>query len=81
MDLCYCPFGKNCSSCEDGEIFLEDDCLRRYKVVKYKISECRFAVYNPYDFKKMPVTGKNALFDFTFENKNPQKTGVRKGVF
>ena len=47
MDLIYCPFGKNCKNCKiNGDFTLVDRENRRFKVKKYKISECRFKVYN-----------------------------------
>ncbi|MBR3804522.1 MAG: U32 family peptidase [Clostridia bacterium] len=47
MDLVYCPFGKNCKNCKiNGDFTLVDRDNRRFAVKKYKISECRFKVYN-----------------------------------
>ena len=86
MDLIYCPFGKRCAACGvrgAKEIFLSDDCERAAKVVKYKLSDCRFIVYNPYDLKDKAFYGKNRLFDRTFVNGNAEKTGGnrQKGVY
>ena len=76
MDLIYCPFNRKCGSCNIKEIFLSDDCERTYKVLKYKLSECRFVVYNPYDLKDRFIPGKYAFFDKSFSNINEQKTSV-----
>ena len=47
MDLIYCPFSKDCKNCDiNGNFELVDEGDRRFTVKKYKISECRFKVYN-----------------------------------
>ena len=83
MEFIYCPFGKKCAGCEKNNILLKDDCGRIYNVLKYKLSECRFIVYNPYDLLYRHIDGKGEISDFTFRNKTSEKTnGNRlKGVF
>lgn len=82
MEFIYCPFGKKCAGCEKNNILLKDDCGRIYNVLKYKLSECRFIVYNPYDLLYRHIDGKGEISDFTFRNKTSEKTnGNRlKGV-
>lgn len=63
MDLIYCPFSKNCSTCENLDDFiLQDTDKRDFKVIRYKTTECRFKVFNCarliYDVKNV-----NNLYD------------------
>ncbi len=47
MDLLYCPFGKHCQTCDKRGIYeLTDENSRKFPLRRYKISECRFEVYN-----------------------------------
>ena len=47
MDLIYCPFEKKCSSCDKREIYtLTDENGRKFPLRRYKISDCRFELYN-----------------------------------
>lgn len=47
MDLIYCPFSKNCKNCSIPNNFkLVDEENRQFDVIRYKISECRFKVFN-----------------------------------
>ena len=47
MDLIYCPFEKKCSSCDKHEKYtLTDENGRKFPLRRYKISECRFELYN-----------------------------------
>lgn len=47
MDLIYCPFNKNCKNCEiNSDFVLKDEANREFTVKRYKISDCRFKVYN-----------------------------------
>ncbi len=49
MDLIYCPFSKNCADClVDNEFILKDNENRKFIVERYKLSECRFRIYNSY---------------------------------
>lgn len=49
MDLCYCPFGKTCSSCDKKQVYiLTDENNRAFPVRRYVAGDgsCRFEVYN-----------------------------------
>ena len=47
MDLCYCPFEKNCSSCDRREFYtLTDAEGRKFPLRRYVLNGCRFEVYN-----------------------------------
>ncbi len=47
MNLAYCPFDKKCSNClYKFNTYINDENNRRFKLFRYKISECRFMVFN-----------------------------------
>lgn len=48
MDLCYCPFGKTCASCDKRARYtLTDDAGRVFPLRRYRAGDgCRFEVYN-----------------------------------
>lgn len=49
MDLCYCPFGKTCSSCDKKDVYvLTDENGRVFPVRRFVSADgsCRFEVYN-----------------------------------
>ena len=47
MDLIYCPFEKKCSSCDRRELYtLTDENGRKFPLRRYRITECRFELYN-----------------------------------
>ena len=48
MDLCYCPFGRTCASCDRREKYtLRDGEGRAFLLRRYRAAEgCRFEVYN-----------------------------------
>ncbi len=47
MDLIYCPASKNCKNCLLSDNFtLIDEENRQFNVIRYKISECRFKIFN-----------------------------------
>lgn len=49
MDLCYCPFGKTCASCDKKAVYtLTDEGGRAFPVRRYIAGDgsCRFEVYN-----------------------------------
>lgn len=68
MSLMYCPFSKNCASCKRGCLFkLRDSANRVFPVRRYKLSECRFELYNESLLRsKFPF--KKQIFDFTTLN-------------
>ncbi len=50
MDLIYCPLGKTCSKCyATDNMQLIDENNRAFALRRYKISSCRFNLYNAYD--------------------------------
>ena len=52
MELMYCPFGKNCNVCKRSGYFnLTDFSGRKFTVRRFKISSCRFEIYNCCDLK------------------------------
>ncbi|MBQ9480660.1 MAG: U32 family peptidase [Clostridia bacterium] len=66
MDLVYCPFSENCAECKRKNIFfLTDEDGRKFTVRRYKMSRCRFEVYNPYRIVGDGVFSGRRLFDFT----------------
>lgn len=47
MDLIYCPFEKKCSSCDRRNTYtLTDENGRKFPLRRYKITDCRFELYN-----------------------------------
>ena len=49
MDLCYCPFGRTCKTCDQrGEYRLTDEAGRSFPLRRYRTGGkyCRFEVYN-----------------------------------
>ncbi len=47
MDLIYCPFKRKCTDCKRGDVYtLKDEDGRVFIVRRYKLSTCRFKVYN-----------------------------------
>lgn len=47
MDLIYCPFGRSCQNCDmRGSYTLTDESGRVFPLRRYKVSECRFEIYN-----------------------------------
>ena len=68
MDLCYCPFGKTCASCDQKAVYtLTDENGRAFPVRKYKGAkgDCRFEVYNCADLISTGVNGGGKLLDLT----------------
>ena len=47
MDLIYCPFEKKCSSCDKRDLYtMTDENDRKFPLRRYKITDCRFELYN-----------------------------------
>lgn len=68
MSLIYCPFGKNCANCNKSNVFtLKDEAGREFAVRRYKLSSCRFEVYNNALLKSKKKFA-NEIFDFTMHN-------------
>lgn len=67
MDLCYCPFGKTCKSCDRKQIYtLTDENGREFPVRRYRSAngDCRFEVYNCADLIGK-AQGVGTLIDVT----------------
>ena len=59
MDLCYCPFGGKCISCEKRELYtLTDESGRRFplRCVRFAARPCRFELYNCNPLTENPVS-------------------------
>ena len=68
MSLIYCPFSKNCISCKRGSLLrLKDSAGRVFPVRRYKLSECRFEIYNE-SLLRSRTSFKKQIFDFTTLN-------------
>ena len=68
MSLIYCPFNRACKNCTRGSNFiLKDADGRQFKVRRYKLSECRFEIYNESLLKSKRALEKE-IFDFTTLN-------------
>ena len=71
MDLCYCPFGKTCASCDKKWVYsLTDENGRAFPVRRYKAANgaCRFEVFNCADLISNGVKGAGKLLDLTLVN-------------
>lgn len=81
MDLCYCPFGKSCSSCDKKKFYrLTDAAGRIFPVRRYKsaFGECRFEVYNCANISEYRVEGAGKLADFTLFDSSEKFDEARK---
>lgn len=68
MDLCYCPFGKACASCDQKSVYtLTDENGRAFPVRRYRSANgnCRFEVYNCADFISTGIRDCGTLLDVT----------------
>ncbi|MBO5239938.1 MAG: U32 family peptidase [Clostridia bacterium] len=68
MDLCYCPFGKTCASCDQKAVYaLTDENGRIFPVRRYRAANgnCRFEVYNCADLISVGIKGGGKLLDLT----------------
>ncbi len=75
MDLCYCPFGKTCVTCDKQDLYtLTDEDGRVFPVRRYQGAngECRFEVYNCARLTcEIPDTA-GRLFDYTIYDQYTQ---------
>ena len=63
MELGHCPFSMKCAECEDRDTYtMTDDAGRKFYLLRFKNSRCRFSVYN-----MLPMVSgrKSGVFDFT----------------
>ena len=68
MDLCYCPFGKTCATCDKKTVYsLTDEGGRVFPVRRYVAADgsCRFEVYNCAQLISLGVKGAGKLLDLT----------------
>lgn len=66
MDLCYCPFGKTCASCDKKRIYiLTDENGRAFPVRRYvsAAGDCRFEVFNCAKLVGRGLAGMGKLLD------------------
>ena len=85
MDLCYCPFGKSCKSCDQKDCYiLTDENGRNFPVRRYRAAEgnCRFEVYNCAELVGASVKGSGQLLDLTLKTKYNSRTSghLKRGV-
>jgi hypothetical protein len=76
MDLCYCPFGKNCKTCDQKDVYdLTDENGRVFPVRRYVSANniCRFEVYNCASLINEGIPNAGQLLDLTLV---PQKTAA-----
>jgi len=70
MDLCYCPFGKTCVSCDKKRVYtLTDENDRTFPVRRYQAADgsCRFEVYNCASLVGKGVKGAGKLLELTLQ--------------
>ena len=70
MDLCYCPFGKNCGACDKKDTYLlTDESGRNFPVRRYLDGKgnCRFEIYNCNKLENAGNYASGALLDVTLE--------------
>lgn len=78
MSLEYCPFGKKCRDCKRENRFVLRDAERRaFPVRRYKLSSCRFELYNCLPLKS-EVRFENELFDFTMLGNEEKEYFLRR---
>ena len=69
MDLIYCPFNKNCNNCKyTDNSYLVDEEKRVFPIFRYKISDCKFKIYNVASVYSEKLNSYNQLYDLTTEN-------------
>lgn len=67
MDLIYCPFSKQCKTCDKRLHYtLIDEAGRKFPLRRYKTDICRFEVFNCADLATVSPTG--TLIDCTLLN-------------
>ena len=78
MSLEYCMFGKKCKTCTRGNRFtLKDADGRSFRVRRYKLSSCRFEVYNCLPLNS-DVSFKREIYDFTLLKDDEKAFFIRK---
>ena len=83
MDLCYCPFGKNCAVCDKKDVYtLTDESGRGFPVRRYVCADksCRFEVYNYVSLIGTGVKNAGNLLDLTIVQDKKTVIAVSKDV-
>lgn len=83
MDLCYCPFGKTCSSCDKKtEYVLTDEHGRAFPVRRFVAANgaCRFEVYNCASLIDEGKNGAGQLLDFSLQKEKPSAYSIKNDV-
>ena len=66
MDLAHCPFGRDCISCDRRRAYMmTDEAGRKFPLLRYETSVCRFELYNAALLSAPAAEGCGRLFDFT----------------
>ena len=66
MDLAHCPFGRDCASCDRRRAYtMTDEAGRKFPLLRYETSVCRFELYNAALLSAPAAGGVGKLFDFT----------------
>ena len=66
MDLAHCPFGRDCISCDRRRAYMmTDEAGRKFPLLRYETSVCRFELYNAALLSVPAAEGCGRLFDFT----------------
>ncbi len=81
MDLCYCPFGKDCKNCDQKDVYhLTDENKRVFPVRRYQSAEkeCRFEVYNCASLVGNGLEGAGHLLDLTLVEDKISATLAKK---
>ncbi len=69
MDLIYCPFSKNCATCDKKDLYyLTDENERKFVLRRYQSNSCRFELYNCVDYISDNLF-TNTLFDLSATEK------------
>lgn len=78
MDLCYCPFNRDCAKCKGADYSVLSDGERDYTLRRYKLDGCRFQVFNPYPL--LTEGANKTAFNFITLNRT-QKIALLNNVF
>lgn len=80
MDLCYCPFGKSCSSCDRKAVYrMTDEAGRVFPVRRFVggAGGCRFEIYNCADLSETADAPSGRLVDCTLPPLAEKTSGHR----
>lgn len=83
MDLCYCPFGQTCASCEKKRTYtLTDENNRAFPVRRYQDGggRCRFEVYNCASLIGNVVLGAGKIIDASTSKNGELALSVKDDV-